>query len=55
MSGFERQFREHAQNAREHGNGYRVPVLVNQAMSRGIVAAYQAMRWLRTRRAAAHR
>jgi glycosyltransferase involved in cell wall biosynthesis len=55
MSGFERQFREHAQNAREHGNGHRVPVLVNQAMSRGIIATYQAMRWLRTRRAAAHR
>jgi glycosyltransferase involved in cell wall biosynthesis len=53
MSGFDRQFREHAQNAREHGNGHRVPVLVNQAMSRGIIATYRAMRWLRTRRAAA--
>jgi glycosyltransferase involved in cell wall biosynthesis len=53
MSGFDRQFREHAQNAREHGNGHMVPVLVNQAMSRGIIATYRAMRWLRTRRAAA--
>jgi glycosyltransferase involved in cell wall biosynthesis len=53
MSGFDRQFQEHAQNAREHGNGHVVPVLVNQAMSRGIIATYRAMRWLRTRRAAA--
>jgi glycosyltransferase involved in cell wall biosynthesis len=53
MSGFDRQFTEHAQNAREHGNGHRLPVLLNQAMSRGIIATYRAMRWLRTRRAAA--
>lgn len=50
MSGFERQFREHAQNAREHGDGHRVPILVNQAMSRGIVAVYRGMRWVRSRR-----
>jgi glycosyltransferase involved in cell wall biosynthesis len=53
MSGFERQFREHAQNAREHGDGHRLPVLANQAISRGIIATYKAMRWARTRRAAA--
>ncbi|HXD56264.1 MAG TPA: glycosyltransferase family 2 protein [Thermoleophilaceae bacterium] len=53
MSGFDRQFKEHAQNAREHGNGHRLPVLVNQVTSRGIVATYRAMRWLRTRRAVA--
>jgi glycosyltransferase involved in cell wall biosynthesis len=52
MSGFDRQFKEHAQNAREHGNGHRLPVLVNQGLSRGIIATYRAMRWLRTRRAA---
>ena len=50
MSGFERQFTEHAQNAREHGNGHRVPVLANQAISRGIVATYTGLRALRRRR-----
>jgi len=53
MSGFERQFEEHAQNAREHGKGHRLPVMVNQSVSRAIVHTYRAMRWLRTRRAAA--
>lgn len=50
MSGFERQFREHAQNAREHGDGHPIPVAVNQVLSRLIVLAYSAMRWLRERR-----
>jgi glycosyltransferase involved in cell wall biosynthesis len=50
MSGFERQFEEHLQNAREHGDGHRVAVGVNAAMSRAIVLAYRAMRAVRARR-----
>jgi glycosyltransferase involved in cell wall biosynthesis len=47
MTGFERQFAEHAQNAREHGDGHRVAVAANSLASRGIVAAYRGMRRLR--------
>ncbi len=50
MSGFEGQFAEHLQNAREHGDGHRVAVAVNAAMSKGIVAAYHGMRRIRDRR-----
>jgi glycosyltransferase involved in cell wall biosynthesis len=50
MSGFERQFREHEQNAREHGAGHPFAVAANAGMSRAIVAAYRAMRAVRTRR-----
>jgi GT2 family glycosyltransferase len=50
MSGFERQFREHEQNAREHGAGHPFAVAANAGMSRAIVATYRAMRALRTRR-----
>jgi glycosyltransferase involved in cell wall biosynthesis len=50
MSGFERQFREHEQNAREHGAGHPVAVAANAGMSRAIVATYRAMRAVRTRR-----
>jgi glycosyltransferase involved in cell wall biosynthesis len=50
MSGFERQFGEHLQNAREHGAGHRVAVTANAAMSRAIVGAYRAMRAVRARR-----
>jgi glycosyltransferase involved in cell wall biosynthesis len=53
MSGFERQFQEHAQNAREHGDGHPVSVAVNQVLSRMSVAAYKSMRWLRDRRVGA--
>jgi glycosyltransferase involved in cell wall biosynthesis len=52
MSGFERQFAEHAQNAREHGDGHRVAVAANQAMSRAIVLVYKALRARRQRAAA---
>jgi GT2 family glycosyltransferase len=53
MTGFERQFAEHTQNAREHGDGHRVAVAANVVASRGIVAAYRGMRRLRgTRRPA---
>ena len=50
MTGFETQFAEHEQNAREHGDGHRVAVAVNAATSRAIVAAYRAMRAVRARR-----
>ncbi|MEA2325035.1 MAG: hypothetical protein QOD81_4885 [Solirubrobacteraceae bacterium] len=50
MTGFERQFDEHLQNAREHGDGHRVAVTANAAMSRAIVGAYRAMRAVRARR-----
>jgi GT2 family glycosyltransferase len=44
MTGFERQFREHATNAREHGHGHRAAVAANAASSRAIVLAYRGMR-----------
>jgi GT2 family glycosyltransferase len=47
MTGFERQFEEHAQNAREHGQGHAPAVAANLAVSRLIVLAYRAMRLLR--------
>ena len=47
MSGFEAQFREHAENARTHGDGHRAAVAVNAAMSRLIPLAYRAMRAVR--------
>jgi glycosyltransferase involved in cell wall biosynthesis len=51
MSGFRRQFREHAEQARRHGSGHAVAVGVNQAVSAGIVGTYEAMRLLRAARA----
>jgi GT2 family glycosyltransferase len=50
MSGFEEQFAEHLENAREHGDGHRIAVAANQAMSAAIVGTYRAMRALRARR-----
>jgi glycosyltransferase involved in cell wall biosynthesis len=50
MSGFERQFAEHAEQARRHGDGHRVAVAANQALSRAIVLAYRALRASRRRR-----
>jgi GT2 family glycosyltransferase len=47
MENFERQFAEHAQNAREHGSGHHGAVLVNRLMSRAIIAVYKLMRRLR--------
>lgn len=49
MSGFEKQFEEHALNAREHGAGHPVAVRVNAVTSRLIVLAYRAMRAARRR------
>ncbi|MEA2289288.1 MAG: hypothetical protein QOD55_1285 [Solirubrobacteraceae bacterium] len=50
MSGFERQFDEHLQNAREHGARHPRAVAVNAGMSRAIVAVYRAMRAARALR-----
>jgi glycosyltransferase involved in cell wall biosynthesis len=50
MSGFERQFEEHLTNAREHGDGHRIAVATNAAMSKAIVATYHAMRAFRASR-----
>ena len=47
MSGFERQFEEHMTNAREHGGDNRSMVVLNAAISRGIVLVYRALRALR--------
>jgi len=50
MSGFEQQFAEHAQNAREHGQGHPLALAANRVTSRAIVAIYRGMRELRARR-----
>ena len=54
MTGFERQFREHAEIARLHarGAGDRVAALVNRLLSVGIVTTYHAMGQVRRRSAA---
>jgi glycosyltransferase involved in cell wall biosynthesis len=50
ITGFEQQFVEHAQNARENGEGHRWAVAVNAVSSRAIVLVYRAiMRWRRLR------
>lgn len=43
ITGFETQFQEHAQNARENGEGHGLAVAVNQLMSRAIVLVYRAI------------
>jgi glycosyltransferase involved in cell wall biosynthesis len=55
MSSFERQFAEHAEQARAHGAGHPVPVAVNQVMSRAIVLVYHALRVVRETRAKVRR
>jgi glycosyltransferase involved in cell wall biosynthesis len=47
MSGFERQFEEHAQNAREHGAGHPLAVAANRLASKAIIVIYRLMRRLR--------
>lgn len=50
ITGFETQFKEHAQNARENGEGHRIAVAVNAGMSRAIVLVYRSiMRWRQLR------
>lgn len=47
MSGFETQFREHAEQARRHGHGHRLAVTANHLVSRLIVLTYRGMRLTR--------
>ena len=47
MTGFEGQFREHAEVARRHGDGHRLAVAANAATSRLIVAVYRLLRLMR--------
>jgi glycosyltransferase involved in cell wall biosynthesis len=48
MAGFERQFREHEEVARQRGDGHRLSVAANALMSRLIVLIYRALRaWRR--------
>jgi glycosyltransferase involved in cell wall biosynthesis len=49
MSGFEEQFAEHAQNARAHANGHRLPIAVNAVLSRAIPLVYRGMRAVRAK------
>lgn len=50
ITGFETQFVEHAQNAREHGAGHPIAVAANAAISKVIVSVYRAiMRWRKMR------
>ena len=49
MEGFERQFAEHAEVARRHGEGHRVAVSVNAVTSRMIVLVYRVLRARRRR------
>jgi len=44
MDGFERQFAEHAEQARRHGAGHPIPVTANRLISRGIVLVYRLLR-----------
>jgi hypothetical protein len=44
MTGFEGQFREHAEVARLHGHGHRLPVAINAMISQLIIAAYRLAR-----------
>ena len=46
LTGFERQFEEHARNASEHGEGHRAAVALNRVASRAIVLAYRTRRRL---------
>jgi hypothetical protein len=55
MSNFERQFAEHAEQARLHGDGHPIAVAINQALSRLIVLVYQALRVVRSVRSKARR
>jgi glycosyltransferase involved in cell wall biosynthesis len=48
MQGFEQQFVEHAQNARDHGDGYPLPVALNSLASNLITLTYRMMRRRRT-------
>ena len=44
VDGFERQFAEHVEQARRHGEGHPLPVAANRLISRGIVLTYRLLR-----------
>ena len=50
MGGFERQFQEHAEVARRHGDGHSLAVALNTLMSRLIIAVYRTLRAIRRAR-----
>lgn len=52
MTGFERQFREHAAAAKRNGSGHQAAVAANAAISRLIVLVYRLLRFTRRRLAA---
>ena len=51
MTGFERQFREHAENARTHGEGHSWAVAANAVISNAIILMYRGLRLARRLRA----
>ena len=47
MTGFDKQFSEHAEQARAHGQGHRFAVAANAVVSQMIIAAYRLLRLAR--------
>ena len=47
MAGFDKQFSEHAQQARAHGQGHAIAVAANAVVSQMIIAAYRLLRFAR--------
>ena len=47
MTGFDKQFSEHAEQARAHGEGHRLAVAANSVVSQLIVLAYRLLRFIR--------
>lgn len=47
MTGFDKQFSEHAEQARAHGEGHPVAVAANSVVSQLIVLAYRLLRFIR--------
>ena len=47
MTGFDKQFSEHAEQARAHGQGHAVAVTANAVVSQMIIAAYRLLRFAR--------
>jgi len=47
MTGFDKQFSEHAEQARAHGQGHAIAVAANSVVSQLIVIAYRLLRFIR--------
>ena len=47
MTGFDKQFSEHAEQARAHGQGHAFAVAANAVVSQMIIAAYRLLRLAR--------